>query len=42
MERWKPGDPVKNADGENEVGEITVSIPLDSRDDDFEVIDKIN
>ena len=42
VEKWKPGDQAKNAGGENEVGEIAVSIPLDSRDDDFDVIDKIN
>ena len=39
---WKIGDPVVTVDGDTEVGELDLQIPYHPKDEDFEVIEKIN
>jgi hypothetical protein len=41
--KWKPEDPVVTSiEGESKVGEVGITIPVESTTDDFEIIERIN
>ena len=39
---WKPGDKVLDENGEEKIGELGISGPVDGKDGDFDIIEKVN
>jgi hypothetical protein len=42
IKSWKPGDKVLDENGEEKIGELGISVPVDGKDGDFDIIEKVN